>query len=121
MKFSIFDLRFEIVLMLCVAGMAIFEPKEPLPDPIEAMPVLLKAKTWVMYNKPIAYYQMVRMPDNSVQQLKITPALNAKVTDPAPDAKTWQALADKQWAAMKLEELNKPKPCPTCGGTGFVQ
>lgn len=109
------------ILLFTILALAIFEPKEPipLPDPVEAKPVLLRAKTWVMYNKPIQYNQMVRMPDGSTQQLNIQPALNAKVSDPAPDAKTWQALANKQWEAMKLAELNQPKPCSHCGGSGI--
>jgi len=114
-----------VICLLCslvvfiFAGIQVFariSDPVPIPAPVEVKPVLVKSYTWSMYGKPIAYYQRVKMPDGSIQELKIKPEAG-KV---APDAKQWQALVDKQWASQKLIVEAMPKPCPYCGGTGVM-
>lgn len=107
-----------IFLFLILVGLVIAgAPKtgdvtEPLP--IEVKPVLVSAaKPWTIRNDTglhlIAYYQRVKMPDGTTQELKSRTPL---------DAKQWQALSQKQWDAQLAAELNKPKPCTRCGGSG---
>lgn len=91
--------------------------------PIEAKPVLItQPEAWIIRNDTglhiVGYYCRVKMPDGSTQQMKIKPAPTAKPTDALPVTSEWQTLANKQWEAMKLAELNKPMPCTHCGGTG---
>ena len=100
--------RIAIILIL---AMAIFEPKEPVKpiEPIEVKPALATEikPPWIVGKIIVGYYQHFNMPDGTRPQLKSKTPL---------DEKGWLALADKQWDAMKQEELNQPKICPYCGG-----
>ena len=102
-----------VVLLMVSAGREAGPAGEPLP--IEAKPVLTATKNavWTIRNDTgthvVAYYQKVKMPDGTTQELKSRTPL---------DAKQWQVLAQKCWDAQVGAELNKPKPCPYCGGTG---
>jgi len=90
----------KLVLLLILAGMAIFEPK-----PVEVKPVLVSsAKQWDLTK---AYYQKVTMPDGSRQELKSKTPL---------DIKGWEVLAAKQWEAAKAVEVSMPEPenCLDC-------
>ena len=109
-------LRFVIlVLVFGLFGLVVFGKAGPAGEPIEATPVLTATKNavWTIRNDTgthvVAYYQRVKMPDGSTQELKSRTPL---------DAKQWQVLAQKCWDAQVVAELNKPKPCPYCGGTG---
>jgi quinol-cytochrome oxidoreductase complex cytochrome b subunit len=104
------------IILFAIFALAILEPKEPVNpiEPIEAKPVLATAikPPWTIGKTIVGYYQKVRMPDGTLQELKSKTPL---------DEKGWIELATKQWEATKLDEQNQPKPCPACGGTGFVQ
>ena len=97
------------IILGVILAMAIFEPKEPAPKPIEVKPTLVTAikPPWTIGKTVVRYYQKARMPDGSLCELKSMIPL---------DEKGWLALADKQWELMKTVELNKPKICPYCGG-----
>ena len=98
------------ISILLVLAMASFEPEsELMPVPVnEAKPWQIKTEGKLV---TIAYYQHFVFPDGSRTQLKSRMFL---------DDKGWEALAKKQWEAIQQAELNKPKICPHCGGTGFV-
>jgi len=99
------------IAILLILAMAIFEPKEPVKpiEPVEVKPALATEikPPWIVGKIIVGYYQRVKMPDETTQELKSKIPL---------DEKGWLALADKQWESMKQEELNQPKICPTCGG-----
>ena len=89
-----------IMLGLGVVSLGIFEP---VPEPVEPQPVLVsEAKQWDLTK---AYYRKVKMPDGSRQELKSRTPL---------DAKQWEALAQKQWDAMKAIEESQPENCMDC-------
>ena len=104
-------IKMKRIAILLILAMAIFEPKEPVKpiEPIEVKPALATAikEPWMMGKHIMGYYQHINMPDGTRPQLKSKVPL---------DEKGWLALADKQWDAMKQEELNQPKICPYCGG-----
>jgi len=92
-----------LTLMICLlcGSMVVFEPK-PV-EPIEVKPVLVKeAKQWDLTK---AYYRKVEMPDGSKVELKSRKVL---------DDKGWEALATKQWDAVKAVELSLPENCMDC-------
>ena len=89
--------RLLILLLLC-GSVAIFEP-----EPVEVKSVLVSsAKQWDLTKN---YYQRVIMPDGSRQELKSKTPL---------DVKGWEALATKQWNAMKAVEVSMPENCLDC-------
>ena len=94
------------IAILLLLAMAIFEP-EPKPiEPIEVAPVLKDSQvTWTIGKTVVAYYQRVKMPDGSIQELKSKMTL---------DIKGWEALAQKQWEAIQAVELSQPENCFDC-------
>ena len=88
---------------LCVyAGIGDVEPA-----PIQLKPVIVQNKgAWTIGKTVVAYYCRVRMPDGRVQELNSKTPL---------DSKGWDALAARQWDAMKAMDA-APKICPYCGG-----
>mgnify|MGYP001571894478 CR=1 FL=1 len=86
---------------------------EPLPIEIKPVLVTTRHPVWTIRNDTgthvVAYYQRVKMPDGTTQESKSRTPL---------EAKQWQVLSQKQWNAQVAAELNKPKPCTRCGGTG---
>ena len=101
----------QLIIVYCLLTIAVcYAVFESEPEPVEVKPVLVKtAKQWDLTK---AYYQKVTMPDGSRQELKIRPDPDPNV--PPPDAKQWEALAQKQWDAMKAGELSQPENCMDC-------
>ena len=92
------------IAILLLLAMAIFEPK---PEPIEVRPTLVTAikPPWTIGKTVVGYYQKVKMPDGSIQELKSKMTL---------DVKGWEALAQKQWDAMQAVEVSMPENCLDC-------
>ena len=92
------------IAILLLLAMAIFEPK---PEPIEVRPTLVTAikPPWTIGKTVVGYYQKVKMPDGSIQELKSKMTL---------DIKGWEALAQKQWEAIQAVELSQPENCFDC-------
>jgi len=92
--------RLLIIAMISVVAVCVLADLGGI-EPIEEKPTLVgSAEQWEMTG---AYYQKVRMPDGTKQELKS----RAPLTD-----KQWLALAEKVY--IKPELL--PEVCPYCGG-----
>jgi hypothetical protein len=81
-----------LLLVLALVACAVTQPVA-----IEKPVLVSTAKQWQMTG---AYYQRVKMPDGSVQEIKSRTPLTAK---------QWQALAEE------LNVSEKEEVCPTCG------
>ena len=96
------EMKMKRLLILLILAMTIFEPK-----PVEVKPVLTTEikPPWTIGKTVVGYYQRVKMPDGTTQELKSKTPL---------DIKGWEALAQKQWEAMKAVELSLPENCMDC-------
>ena len=98
----------QLIIVYCLLTIAVcYAVFESEPEPIEVKPKLATEikPPWMMGKINMGYYQHVIMPDESRQQLK----------SPVPlDEKGWEALAKKQWDAMKAVELSQPENCMDC-------
>jgi len=90
------------IAILLLLAMAIFEP-----EPVEVKPTLVTAikPPWTIGKTVVGYYQKVKTPDGSIQELKSRTPL---------DVKGWEALAQKQWDAMQAVEVSMPENCLDC-------